>query len=240
MTYQTTTSRTGPPQAEQPDEGGVSRRDVTRTILSSGAVVLAPSFVSVAQGATSSGNVELETTSTVPTDTGIDIRVFEDLDADGMSDNQQEQSLSGGTGEITEYGALDGSEASGNVYWMEITLTTTDDQTTPELDTMTITLPEEPATPTESPIGDRERQSASELWDNFLVFVAIAVGAMGALAGLGSKSMALGGFAAYMTFAFIAVETGHTLLENILYLTIPLIVIGLSFKMWRLEFGGST
>lgn len=225
-----------------PDTDGVSRRDVTRHVLASGAVVLAPSFVSVAQGATASGNVEVETTATIPMDTGISIRVFEDTDSDGTANNEQEESLSGGTDEVTEYAALDGAEGQGNVYWMEITLTTSDDQTTPELDTMTITLPEEPSqtTPTDTPVGDRERQSAQELWDNFLVFVALAVGAMGALAGLGSKSMALGGFAAYMTFAFIAVETGHQFLENILYVTVVLIIIGMSFKLWRAEFGGDT
>lgn len=233
--------QTSPMQATETDTDGVSRRSVTRHVLASGAVVLAPSVVSVARGATDSGEVELATSSTVPTDTGIEVRVFEDTNMDGTAENQQASDLSGGS-ETFELAGLGGSEASGIVYWMGITLTTSDDETTPSLDSATITLPEEATTPeaTDTPLGEPERQSPQELWDNFLVFVAIAVGAMGALAGLGSKSMALGGFAAYLTFAYIAVETGHGLLENILFLTIPLIVIGLSFKLWRLEFGGDT
>lgn len=222
----------------------VSRRDLTRRVLASGAVVMAPSFVSVAQGATSSGNVEIETTATVPSSTAIDVRVFEDLDDSGTADNQQEQSISDGTG-VAEYAALAGAEAQAVHYWMEITLSTTDGDVTPELDSMTITLPESPSpspTPTDEPgpAPSQEPQGIDELWDNFLVFVAVAVGAMGALAGLASKSMALGAFAAYMTFAFIAIETGHQLLTNILYVTLVLIIIGMAFKLWRLEFGGST
>lgn len=229
------------PPSPTPDDHPTTRRDLVKTVTATGAVVIAPSFVSVAQGATDSGEVELSTSSTVPSMTGIEVRVYEDTNADGMSDNQQASDLSGGS-ETFELAGLGGSEASGIVYWMGITLTTNDDQTTPSLDSATITLPEEATTPeaTDTPLGERERQSARELWDNFLVFVAIAVGAMGAIAGLGSKSMALGGFAAYMTFAYIAVETGHQLLTNILYVTLVLVIIGMAFKLWRLEFGGST
>lgn len=223
------------------DSDGVSRRSVTRHALASGAVVFAPSFVSVAQGATDSGEVELSTSSTLPTDTGIEVRVYEDTSGDGTANNQQAVDLSGGS-ETFELAALGGAEGQGITYWLEITLTTSDDTVTPSIDSATVTLPEEATTPeeTDTPMEEREPQSITELWENFLIFVALAVGGMGALAGLGSKSMALGGFAAYMVFAYIAIETGHQLLTNILYVTLVLIIIGMAFKLWRLEFGGNT
>lgn len=229
--------------ADEPREetDGVTRRSLTRTVLASGAVVIAPSFVSVARGATDSGEVELSTSSTVPTDTGINVRVYEDMDADGTADNQQSVDLFGGS-ETFEMGGLGGSEGEAIVYWMEITLTTNDGETTPSLDSATITLPETATAPetTSTPAGAKERQGIDALWDNFLVFVTIAVGAMGALAGLASRSAAVGAFIAYMTFAYIAVSTGDGLLTNILYVTLVLIIIGMAFKMWRLEFGGSS
>lgn len=205
-----------------------------KAITAGGATVLAPSFVGVASGATASGEIELTTTSTVPTDTGIDVRINEDTTGDGTVDNTQEQSLSGGSGETTEYAALSGGEGDGNTYWLEITLTTTDDTVTPELDSATITLPEETTEPTEPTSTEDDPQGLEGIIDNYLFFVAAAVTAVAGIGAM-SKSLAIGAVAAYTTFVLIAIETGEQLFQNIMIVTLVLIFVGFSFKFWRLE-----
>lgn len=76
-----------------------------------------------------------------------------------------------------------------------------------------------------------------ELWDTYLVFVTLfLLGTFGI--GLVSRSMAVASFGTYLVFAYIAVETGETLLTNILYVTLVLVFIGMAFKLWRLEASG--
>lgn len=215
----------------------ITRRDAIRTVAVGGSVLVVPAFVDVVHGATSSGYVELTTTATVPTNTFIDIRVYEDLDSSGASDNEQEKSIPDGTDQVTEYSGLDGAESSGVTYWMDISLSTDDSSTTPELDSMTITLPEEQAA--ESADSADEPQGLAALWDNFLAFVAVTVMTAGALGGMGSRSMAIGAFSAYLVFVHIAVETGEQLLLNILYVSLVLVLLGMAFKLWRLELGGN-
>jgi len=216
------------------------KEKVTRRSLIAGgsAMIIAPSFIGVTSGATDSGNVEIETTATIPTDTNINIRVYEDTNGDGSVDNQQAKDIPDGSGQITEYSGLDGIEASGVVYYLEITLTTNDDTITPELDSATITVPEETQTPDEPTQTETEPQGLDGIIDNYLFFVA---GITGVIAGIGltSKSLAIGAIAAYSTFALIALETGTQLLENILIVTLVLVFIGFSFKFWRLEGMGS-
>jgi len=218
-----------------------TRRGYSRKVVTAGAATLSvPAFVSVASGATDSGYIELETDATIPTDTGISIRIYEDQDGSGSADKEQEESISDGT-TVTQYAALDGSEGSGYYYWMEITLTTNvpGDQAngTPALNAATITLPEEKIT-TQAPEAT-EPQTAFEVWDNPLAFIGTAVLGTGAI-GLSSKSMAVGTWAAYLMFAYLALETGFTNLENVVYATLVLMLVGIGFKLWRLEGGGET
>lgn len=65
----------------------------------------------------------------------------------------------------------------------------------------------------------------------FVAFFVIAVGMIGVTA----KSLSIPIYGSYMAFAHFAVESDIVLLETILYVTLALIVIGTSFKMWRLE-----
>ena len=205
-----------------------------KAITAGGTVVIAPSFIGVTSAATSSGEIELTTSSNIPTDTGIDVRINEDTSGDGTVDNTQSESLSGGTDEISEYAALSGSEGDGNTYWLEITLSTQDESVTPELESATITLPEsqeEPPDPTEK---EDEPQGLEGIIDNYLFFVAAAITTVAGI-GLLSKSLAIGALAAYTTFTLIAIETGTQLLQNILIVTLVLVFIGFGFKFWRLE-----
>lgn len=219
------------------------QRHVTRrtVVTTAGATVMAPAFVDVATAATDSGNVELTTSSTQPTDTAISVRIYEDTTGDGSPNAQQEQTISAGSDVVTEYAALNGQEAQGYSYWMEITLETSDDSVTPELDSATITLPETPATPTEEPTptqtpADRPEgpQTITQIWYNYLVYVAAVVAVFTGI-GIGSKSLAIGAVGGYLAFAYIALETGTPILRNILYVTLVLVFIGFAFKFWRLE-----
>lgn len=119
-----------------------SRREVVRAVSAGGATVLVPAGVSVdvVEGATSSGNPELETDATVPTNTGIDITVYEDTSGDGTANNQETNSISDGV-TTTEYSTLEGTEDNSYTYWMDISLSTSDTSSTPSLTSMTLTLP---------------------------------------------------------------------------------------------------
>jgi hypothetical protein len=96
-------------------------------------------------------------------------------------------------------------------------------------------------TPTDTPDNiEDEPQGFLEWFDNYFFFVAAIVGAIGIMGALGSKSMAIGGMSAYLVFAHIALETSTPLFENILYVTLVLVIIGTAWKLWRLEGGGET
>lgn len=205
-----------------------------KAVTVGGSVVIAPALVGVVSGSTDSGEIELTTTSTIPTDTGIDIRINEDTNGNGTANNTQSETLSGGTDEITEYAALSGSEGDGNTYWLEISLSTQDDTVTPELDSATITLPEEQEQPEEPTETEEDQQGLSGIIDNYLFFVAAAITAVAGI-GITSGSLAIGALAAYTTFALIAIQTGTQLLQNILVVTLVLVFIGFGFKFWRLE-----
>lgn len=75
------------------------------------------------------------------------------------------------------------------------------------------------------------------LWDSFVVFTTLMLVAVGGI-GLTSRSFSVAAMGSYLTFAYIAMETGYTLFENILYVTAVLVFVGTAFKVWRLEGGG--
>ena len=85
--------------------------------------------------------------------------------------------------------------------------------------------------------GEAEPMGPGELFEDFYVWTTLMVLGVGALA-LISLSMSVASMAAYLTFTFIAVETGDELLTNILYVTLVLLFVGLGFKLWRTEGGG--
>ena len=213
-----------------------SRRSFTRSVTIAGTTLLLPATVSVVRGETDSGNVELDTSATIPADTNIDVTIFEDTDGDGTADRQQTETISDGQ-ETTVYDALSSFVGQGHVLWMDIQLSTNDDTTTPELDSATITLPEEePEPPREEP---SEPMSLPEMLDDPYVFITMITLA-GGVFGLASRSMAIGAWGAYLIFAYFAITSGFALLENILYVTLVLIFVGFGFKIWRLEGDGKS
>jgi hypothetical protein len=199
---------------------------------------MVPSFVGVAAGDTSSGFVEIESVSTLPTNTSIQITVLEDTNGDGTSNRQQSVTLSGGT-ETFELDLLDSTVASGNTLWLSVELSTTDENTTPELDTVTVTLPESSGdsggggTVEPTPVSS-DPQNLDSIIDNYLFFISAVILAVGGI-GVMSGSLAIGAVAAYTTFTLIAIQTGEQLLVNILVVTLVLVFVGFAFKFWRLE-----
>lgn len=212
----------------------ISRR---KCIKYGSASVIVPSFVGVAAGDTSSGFVEIETVSTIPTNTSIQVTVLEDTNGDGTSNRQQSVTLSGGT-ETFELDLLDSTVASGDTLWLTVSLSTTDTSTTPELDTVTITLPESGGdtgggTVEPTPVSS-DPQNLDSIIDNYLFFISAVILAVGGI-GVMSGSLAIGAVAAYTTFTLIAIQTGEQLLLNILVVTLVLVFVGFGFKFWRLE-----
>lgn len=211
-----------------------------RAVQVGGTTVLTPSFISVAQADTQSGNVELDTTATVPASTTLEITLFEDTSGDGNADRLQTESIPTGTS-TTQYDLLQSTTAQGDVLWMELTLETTDSSSTPSLDTATITIPETSTTATataEDPASQpTEPETAFELWQNYYAFVSTVVLSFLAI-GLWGRSLSVGAFVGYLAFAYIAIETGTPLFRQILYVTAVLVFVGMAFKVWRTEFGG--
>jgi len=74
----------------------------------------------------------------------------------------------------------------------------------------------------------------SDVWGSTVGFVAVMVAFVGMI-GLGSRNLSVGALGAYMMFAYYASESGVVLLETILYATLILVILGMSFKLWRLE-----
>lgn len=78
----------------------------------------------------------------------------------------------------------------------------------------------------------------SGLLESYLVFVALVTIGVAAI-GIGSRSTAIGAHMAYLAFAHLAIESGGTFLQNIVYVSVVVIFVGFAFKFWRLEMGGA-
>jgi len=85
------------------------------------------------------------------------------------------------------------------------------------------------------------RLPLSSLWGSAVGFVVIAVFAVGAI-GFGARSLSIGAVGAYTLFVYYAVETSIGVLQPLLYVTLALVIIGTSAKLWRAEglSGGET
>lgn len=219
------------------DEKRVSRR---RVVQIAGASVTAPAFVNVATADTQSGHVELSYTATIPTNTSVDVTVYEDTTGDGSADRQQTESLTDGSGTI-EYDSLVATTSEGIDLWLMLELSTSDDSVTPSVDSATITLPETVTTPVpgeqETPATDP--QGIGELWDNYTAMVAAVVLAFVGI-GAGSKSLTVGAWGGYLAFLALAFRSGNQLFQNIGLVTLILVFLGFAFKLVRLEFEGES
>lgn len=86
-----------------------------------------------------------------------------------------------------------------------------------------------------TPLDTHVVQGLVDMYESFDVFVVLQVLAMTGFGSAWSGSMAIGAFAGYLTFAFIAVETGAQPYENLLYVTLTLILFAFAFKAYRME-----
>lgn len=220
------------------DEQRMSRR---RVVQIAGASVTAPALFGVATADTASGNVELSYTATIPTNTSAQITVYEDTTGDGTPDRQQTKSLTDGSATL-EYDLLEATIAQGTEMWLMVELSTSDDTTTPSVDSATLTLPETVTSPTatadpgEQETPATEPQGLGELWRSYNVFTAVIV-LVFAVIGMWSKALTLGAWGAGLAFWYIAFETGTPMYEGIGLVTLVLVFLGFAFKLVRLEFG---
>jgi hypothetical protein len=74
----------------------------------------------------------------------------------------------------------------------------------------------------------------SDVWGSGVGFIAFMVAGIGAM-GLASRSLSVGIMGAILTFAYYATETSIVVLETTLYVVLTLIIVGMSFKLWRTE-----
>lgn len=72
------------------------------------------------------------------------------------------------------------------------------------------------------------------LWGSAVGFVLLVTFAVAGI-GLASRSLAVGAYGSYMAFAFFAVHSNIGVLTPILYASLVMIVLGTSFKLWKLE-----
>lgn len=78
-----------------------------------------------------------------------------------------------------------------------------------------------------------------ELWGDTLGFIVIVVMAFG-LIGLASRSMTVAALGAYSVFAYFAIYGPDiTILQNVLYVSLAVVALGLGFKFIRTEVRGS-
>lgn len=82
-------------------------------------------------------------------------------------------------------------------------------------------------------------QAISDLVTSLDIFVMVNVLALLAVGAIWGRSFALGSTAAFVMFAYLALNIGTTLYISILYVALTLAVVGMAFKLVRLEGLGS-
>lgn len=153
-----------------------------RRVLTVGGATLAGSqWIDVVSAQTGSGNVETETTATIPTDTSISVTV-EDVTA-GES---QTQSITAGTDVITEFPDLSTVSGSGNTVEVSAELSTSDPTVTATMtEPLTLRLPEaeEPAEPSQPVVDGITLPMQIDLGDMQTGVSVFLIGLLGGLMG---------------------------------------------------------
>lgn len=72
------------------------------------------------------------------------------------------------------------------------------------------------------------------LWDSASGFIVLYTTFIGAI-GVGSKNLAVGALGAFLAFVYLSINADITFFENLAYVAITTVIIGVGFKFWRLE-----
>lgn len=75
------------------------------------------------------------------------------------------------------------------------------------------------------------------LWSSTLGFIVIVLVCI-LLIGMGSRSLTIGSLGAYTTFVYIATQTDISIMTDIMYVSLVLVLAGLGFKLVLLEAWG--
>lgn len=77
----------------------------------------------------------------------------------------------------------------------------------------------------------------SGLFDSTIGFITV-MALIAVLIGAASKNLAVGAHGGYMMFLYYAIYVDAPLINNLMYVTLILILMGVGFKFWRLEGAG--
>lgn len=75
------------------------------------------------------------------------------------------------------------------------------------------------------------------IWASGIGFVGVMILAIG-IVGLLSKSMSIPAMGSYLMFSYYGATADISILTNVSFVTHTVVVIGVAFKLWRLEGGG--
>ncbi|WP_292484119.1 hypothetical protein [Methanohalobium sp.] len=199
-------------------------------------------LVSTVEAQTDSGEIELTTTASIPSSTSISIDVYEDLAGDGSTDNMVSLSIADGTNTYI-LDTLEGYTDEGNIYWLDISLSTSDISITPSLDSVEIALPEETTETTTTTTTTEEAPvsivSPSYLSTQLSILLIVFYGLIGVISmvvnsapGLLGLSIAIFGFIAVVAFDLSFMWVWFTIAIGIILLLLS-IVLGLLYSPQR-------
>jgi hypothetical protein len=72
------------------------------------------------------------------------------------------------------------------------------------------------------------------LWESTVGFIAVFVSFVFAI-GASSRTMAVGACGAYVAFVNYGVAVDDPLLSQVMYVSLVMVVIGIGFKIWKIE-----
>lgn len=197
-----------------------------RKALLNGGAMLAVSqlFIDPSVGKTQSGDVEITTEATIPSETSISVTIHEDKDGDGNSENSYQLDLSDGKNTY-QIPNLESQEGSIWVIWADISMNTQNSDKTPELHSLTMTIPEQ----TDNRGMIKLFNSPIFQSHDFVLMSSVGIGGLIALVG---GSLTLVALAAFLIFIHIGMYSGIAIYENIVFVAIITVLTLLGLRLW--------
>lgn len=76
------------------------------------------------------------------------------------------------------------------------------------------------------------------LWESTVGFISVFLGAV-FLIGASSRNLAVGAVGAYTLFVHYGVELqSNTMIQQVMYVSLIMVALGVGFKLWNTEMGG--
>ena len=203
-----------------------------RQVIAGSTAITVPAIASVSVGATGSGHPEVFLDVDLPPGTWMNLTMTVHETGEQQILNSENQ-ISDGQNHLI-FNQIEGDVGDGyTVDFSSIIQADDARNVSPEIHELSVTIPEDPDARPDSPL------SRGEMWDSALMWVAgLTLGA--GLIGLASRSLAVAAWSAYVTFVYLSITSGISVLEPIVYVTLVLVFVGMAFKLVRLEGHGGT